>query len=246
MMLSFLYKPRLGIEILNKIAKMNDDQEIYGHLIERIKGVFSKDIDDSEEEGWDQKMDTDSKTESKSLKSVIDVEADADKILDEEIAKKEEDITAALDEFEAESDDNAYYEDSDEDISMAPSSKSGTNDNGEEEKGAENPLIKPMKKEVKKVMYFLNDLIYDRLDTQKLFEEGNKEKIEKEFDKRFTFRKKIKRELEMRCDLYGLNQCMAVCSKCDAILCRLKDMEMKKESLGICEIKGMLCGLSEI
>jgi hypothetical protein len=101
------------------------------------------------------------------------------------------------------------------------------------------------KKEAKKVMYFLNDLIYEKLDTLTLFEEGNKEKIEKEYNKRYLYRQKIMRELDTRCDLYGLTQCAMVCSKCDSILTMLNSLNMKKESLGICEIGGILFGLSE-
>lgn len=91
----------------------------------------------------------------------------------------------------------------------------------------------------------MNDLIYEKLETTPLFEQGEKDQIEKEYNRRYLFRQQIKRELDTRCDLFALKQCAIVCARCDSILCYLNNLDMKKENMGICEIKGLLCGLTE-
>ena len=241
--MAFLYKKRLKIEILKKIALMNDDEKKFNKLKHRVKEVMKKDVKENkkEEEEKDMEMEEESKTEESALESRIDEDMDYEQQFEKELEAKNLDLHEDLKKFDEESsdsDDEGSYCESDDDISMA---SSVTKVIKKEEEKDEKPMIKAIvKKKKKKPMYFLNDLIYDKLDTKKLFEEGNFEKIQKEFDRRFLIRKRIKRELEMRCDLFKMKQCSIVCQRCDSILCNLDDVILRKESQGISEIKGIL------
>lgn len=245
MLAGILYKQRLGVKILDKLTQMNDDKEQFSHLRARVKSAFNKDAEDIESEEEDVILKEDTQPHEEEEKE----EMDEDDALDQQI-HQETHLKEGLDEFDDEDDDDAGYGDSDEeDVSMGTNSASKpekTENDEDEETKVENPLAKPPPKlEPNKVCYFLNDLIYEKLDTNPLFEKGNKEEIEREFDRRYLFRQRIKRELDTRCDLFGLKECALVCSKCESILCYLNNLEVKKESAGICEIKGMLCGLTE-
>jgi HrpA-like RNA helicase len=226
-------KERMGVEVLEKIAIMKDDENKYGGLKERIERAFG--------ERFKEEINREIKKEE-----VTDM--DEDEKLDQEIEKKTR-VKEGLKEFEEEEDDNeqkddeAGYGDNSDDISM--SNEDDESKDKEEEK-EDNPLIAPIpKSKPLKISYFLNDLIYKKLETEELFERGNKDEIEADFKKRYLFRQKIKRELEMRCDLYGLKEWAIVCKKWDSILSYLNNLEVKKESAGICEIRGLLCGLTE-
>lgn len=179
MLTKILYRQRLGINILDKITRMNDDKTLYSH-ISPVPPIDTPKISHV----------------PPSMKSSQDL--DADEEMDKEMEIKED-----LDEFDDEN-EAGYGDEDDEEVAEGEGEKSEENE-GEEIK--ENPFgKKDIAKPVQKVCYFLNDLVYDRLDTDELFEKGDKDEIEQEFNRRFKFRQHIKRELDTRCDLFGLRE----------------------------------------
>lgn len=203
---------------------MKDDKVKYSHLKERVNIAF-KDFPDVSDEELEQDSDMDDGADeghTSKNEQEADMDEDDEEGLEQSI-NQQTNMKEGLDELDDDDDDKeeAGYGDTDEeDLSMAASVvKAEESKDKEEEEKIDNPLIKPApKKGPTKVSYFLNDLIFEKLSTEKLFEKGDKMQIEKEFNRRFLFRKKIKRELEMRCDLFGLKNCAMVCGKCESIL----------------------------
>ena len=269
-LLQIIYKERMGIKILNKITKMGSDKDEYSHLADRIKGIFKNEkFSDEEAEGEENEKDEELEDENEDdsvnhqssvkMESEYQEEKDEDEQLDQDIMK--EAVTQALGGFDEPEeggegeDDNEYYEDPDEEMEDGSTKQEVEKEEPAdikdeellEEEKVDNPLIKPIvKKEGKKVCYFLNDIIYTKLQSSILFDSGEKDKIENEFNKRYSFRKHIQRELERRIDVYGLKEWAIVWERWESILCYLHNLDMKKESSGLWEIKGLLLGLTEI